>query len=341
MKKILAVLLCGALLLVGGLPVLAQESSQGPMEPAAGLQDPYVIGREAVVQSAELLENGNARILVETTEETPQEILLNVSEATVLMDNQTALPVGPEALTEGETIVVYHSPAMTRSLPPQTQAIAILVNLEGDYSPAHYLVAEAVFPQEDGSITVLCDAGGMLVTLEADLPVTSLYTKNIVTNQDIQMGTPFFAWYDIVAMSYPGQTYARRAVLLPAAEREEIMICAQDTPLKAQARLTEGVVSLPLRSVAQDLGMEVAWDGITKTVTVTAGDSGIILYPGEDRCTLLDGQGLAVGPDAALSGAAVIQDGRIWAPAEIFQLLLGRGAVRLHGNFLILEIPQV
>ena len=55
MKKILAVLLCGALLLVGGLPVLAQESSQGPMEPAAGLQDPYVIGREAVVQSAELL----------------------------------------------------------------------------------------------------------------------------------------------------------------------------------------------------------------------------------------------------------------------------------------------
>ena len=348
MKKVLAATLCAALLCVGGMPLLAEENTTnalisapaeaGTGETAADLplaQSPYILGKQVIVQSIESLENGGSRLLVKTDGEDAQEILLNTDEKTVVMDTQTGLAAQLSGIKAGDTIYVYHSPAMTRSLPPQTYAMAILVNLPENASPAHLLVAEEVKRNDDGSVTVTCDNGGMLVTLPADMPISPLYTKNVVTNQDVILGTPFFAWYDIVALSYPGQTTALRAVVLPTADLESVAVYVNGAALEAEGKVENGVVMAPVRAVAEAMGLKVTWNGEDRTVTVASEETAALLKLDEAACVMLDGQGLATGPDVVLTAPVELgEDGLTWAPAEIFGLIRGQLTMSYHSGAL-------
>ena len=351
MKKLLAVTLCVTLLCAGGLPLLAepltggQNLKAGEEESGAsgGVGLPMVpanhVGREAVVRSSQVKE-GAGTVLVKTTGEEEEEIQLHVDEHTVIMDNQSGLPVPADQIKAGDRVYVYHGPAMTFSLPPQTYAAAILVNLVEGSSPAHLLAAEEVIKGSDGSVTVACDGGGMMVTLPADLPVRPLYTKNIVTNQDVILGTNFFAWYDMVALSYPGRAQATKAVILPAAGQSQVtMYLKNDVPAGIEAKVEKGVVMVPLRATAEALGLSVEWSGREKTVTVAAKDSAVLLKLGLGDCTMLDSGGGNAGDKVLLTAAPELSaSGQTWAPAEIFPLLLGRGAMRFVNGSLYFPV---
>lgn len=220
LKKVTAVLLSAALLCSSGAAcAFAADAAADPTAAVVPEQTPEYMEAFASVEEVTFTEDGKEdSLLVKTEGENGQTIQLNVGEQTVFLDTKAGIAVGKESIKKGDRIYAYYSMAMTRSIPPQSYAYAILVNLDENHIPAHFLTAEQVTKNEDGSVTILCSKGGMLVTIGKDTPISPLYTKNIVRNTDIEVGTKFFAWYDIVALSMPGQANALKAVLLPASD---------------------------------------------------------------------------------------------------------------------------
>lgn len=147
--------------------------------------------------------------------EEAQAVRLNLSDDTVYLDTQTGAAADPADIKTGDTIYAYYSAAMTRSIPPQAACYAVLVNLDDQSAPAHFLTAGEITDNPDGSVKVLTQDGSMLVTVGKDAPIAKYADPASVTNADIKTGTRFFAWYDFYATSYPGQAGAVKVVLLP------------------------------------------------------------------------------------------------------------------------------
>ena len=189
-------------------------------------------------------------IMVQTAEDT---IRFNVDGSTWLMDGQNGIPVALADL-EGKEVAVSHSMAMTMSLPAQSYAYAVIV--KGAEMP-NFAVIEAVTETEDG-IRLTTENGGMWVTVAKDAQVSPFRTRNIVTAQDLQPGAQVVLYYDVVAMSYPGQAYTERVVLLQPAEAAP-----------AEEQNVNEMVNL--REAATAMGMDILWDAEGRVVTLQKG----------------------------------------------------------------------
>ena len=62
------------------------------------------------------------------------DLVLNISEETLVIDSKTGLPTSLNTLKVDDTIFVYYSAAMMKSLPPQSHAIAIVTQVEKNKS---------------------------------------------------------------------------------------------------------------------------------------------------------------------------------------------------------------
>lgn len=338
-KKTMAAVLSAAMIFAGGTvtAMAADDTANAPTSPVIPGETvyPYTIGAEATI--VEIMAKGENNttnsVLVKTTAENPQEIILHLSDETVLMDTQTGAPVVFSALKTGEKVFVYHDAAMTRSLPPQTHAQAILVNLPAQGSPAHLLTAESVTTGPDGKVTITAENGTVLVTIGKDTPISPLMTKNIVKNSDIHMGTRIFAWYDIVALSMPAQAQATKVVVLPNIDQNEVTIVSDDIAL-GNGIVKDGVTMVPIRLVAEKLGFTVSWDAKTESVILNNGTVKTNVKIGTDLYYKAAAKEDLVGMSAptSLGAAAYTEKGISWAPAELFNLLLGTQAVTLEGS---------
>lgn len=351
-KRSTAALLGATVLFGTALPAFAAEN-----DPVAGIEQqevaPYFVGVEATVKEvpetfAADLEAGSARLLVDAKEEgTDMEVALNIDKGTIFLDNKTGTPVAGTEVKKGDKIYLYHSPAMTRSLPPQTYTQAILVNV-GEQTPAKLHTVEQVQAGEDGAVTVLADHGSMLVTVGKDTPIAPLYTKNIVTTADIHEGTQLFAWYDVVALSYPGQATAQRVVLLPEVSKEDtapaddaIAITVNGKAIEASAKKENDLVMVPLRAVGEALGYNVTWNQAEQSANLNNGENQTTVTLGMDQYTYVTAVEGRVGMSAPQSlGAAPVMEepGTLWVPAKLFSLLTQQEAVTLNGNTLEIQV---
>ena len=145
-KQILAMGL-SAVLACTSLPAAfaADESTQVPAaeqpaatdtaaEPAEQATKSFRLGSMATVTEAMLETSGvYPYLLVETDDD--QQIRLNLSDNTLVVDNETGLAANLSDIQVGDRIFAYYSAVMTRSLPPQSACELILVNV-GDNTPA-------------------------------------------------------------------------------------------------------------------------------------------------------------------------------------------------------------
>ncbi|MBR2627106.1 MAG: copper amine oxidase N-terminal domain-containing protein [Peptococcaceae bacterium] len=191
-------------------------------------------------------------ILVQTAEDS---IRFNIDTQTWLMDGQTGFPITLAEL-EGKEVAVSHSMAMTMSLPAQSYAYAVIT--KGDVMP-NYAVIEAVTETEDG-IRLTTENGGMWATVAKDAQVSPFRTRNIVTTQDLQPGAQVVLYYDVVAMSYPGQAFTDRVVLLQPADA-----------VQAEAAAPAENEMVNLREAVSGLGLDILWDAEGQTVTLQKG----------------------------------------------------------------------
>lgn len=318
--------LCAALLCTAAFAAAPKEQSPAnvladPVSASAAIEmpaeaTPYSIGVKAVIEEI-LNEDGQLSLAVKP--EDGESLILHLSEETVIVDNQQAIPVNAADLKAGDVIYAYHSPMMTMSLPGQTPALAILTNL-GDGAVAKLHVAESVSGAGD-AVSALCDHGSILVSTSEDTVMTPYMTRQIVTAADIRAGVSFLAWYDAVAESYPAQAHADRVMLLPAGfETRELMLVI-DGDMAIDAKLENGVVMVPARLTAEALGMKVGYRKEANRGIVSLQDGKGVLETalGETEYRYLaDG---AKDAEPFYGEAPYLENGSTWISAEAFEAL--------------------
>ncbi len=94
------------------------------------------------------------------------------------------------------------------------------------------------------------------------------------------------------------------------------MINGEKTELDAPAFIAENRTLTPARFVAESLGADVAWDNDERKVTVTKGDTEIIMY--------IDSTTAYINKEAiTLDSAPIIRDSRTYTPARFVAEALG------------------
>lgn len=171
------------------------------------------------VESIEKDEEGNV-ISISLTSEENGDYVMNVTENTVWVDAVEKVKASQEDLTDGETIYVYHSPVSTRSLPPQSEAFAVVLNVPQDTAVGVYHEVEDIVT--NGEIfTITTDNGGLYLNVTSDTQVKDYTTGESAEIGNVDRGDRIIAWYDAVAMSYPGQANVSDILVLPAVETVE------------------------------------------------------------------------------------------------------------------------
>jgi len=314
-----------------------------PLRP--GETAPYRLSAMATVTGLQTATHeGDIKLVPSVTVKTSagEALEVKLGEGTLFVDGKQGTVKGwtdvadqEKAVAEGTKLTVYYGPAMTASEPAQVTAEAVVVNQGEPGAGVRLLTAERATVNPDGSVTLLAENGGILVTVPADAPVAPYLTKNIVKNTDIRMGVRVLAWYDVVAESYPAQATATKAVLLPAEDRELTMISEGDIAI-GKAKVENGIVMVPLRQVAEKLGFKVTWDGGTESVHLTDGTRQMTVKLGVDSYAYSAAKEGLIGMSApaALGAAAYEAEGTTWAPAELFNLLVEGSPVRLNDDVL-------
>ena len=320
------------------------------------VKESFRTGSMATVSKINMDGETVSSILAKTTDE--QEIQLNLSADTLIVNNETGAAAALSDIKEGDKIYAYYSKAMTRSLPPQSACELILVGV-GENTPASLHEVGTVSTNEEGMTEVLTADGSMIIRMDDKTTYAPYKTKNIVTKADLTEGTRFLAWYDIVAMSYPGQAYTQKVVILPAAATEEtatetqatreteqtaaetteLTIVAGGKTLEVKGEMKDGVAVVPVRAAAEALGCTVSYeqkDG-KEYVTVENDTRSMTLEIGTDNYVSTTKIEDAVGMTApAQYGVApYIVDGTTYAAADLFKALVGFDVVTEAGTVTI------
>jgi len=233
------------------------------------------------VQVEEILLDGEEifAIIAEDSEGILQRF--NLSEKTVIVDNENKLPGDLKKIKKGDKLYVYASPFSTRSIPPQSQAYVILMNLD-EKVPAKFLKIEKI-TFEEGQYRFEDTNGEYVLTLPKEELITPFKTKNIVRPADLKIGSEILVWSEIMTLSLPAHLMPEGVMLLP--EREEkatdriLTIEArigkvafegeQGSELKEKARKSsKGEWLLPLRELAEAEGYEIIWNHLEKSIVL-------------------------------------------------------------------------
>lgn len=231
-----------------------------------GIAEPSVL-----TAIGEITEAGDGYIIVKTSDDS--EVQFNYDSTSYIISADNALPMN---ISDRKTdkVAVYHSPAMTRSLPPQSHAYAIVGNIENELGNPLYKPVEDVKKVENG-IVIITDGGMTEITVPKTAQVSPYITKNIVTLDDITEGSKVLLWYDAVTLSIPSHAYSERVVLLAQGEAEGVLtVNGTEITLKDDEQVyeAEGSKMLPLRTIAEALGYEVLWDNAEQSATVKKAD---------------------------------------------------------------------
>lgn len=111
----------------------------------------------------------------------------------------------PYALKEGQKVTAYYSATMTRSMPPQSHALAIVIE-DSEELASFFEVAQASLAKDGSYVTVLNTNNDVIATIDAN--ACADFAK-------IKKGDKLLVWSSMMTMSLPAQTHAEKVVVLP------------------------------------------------------------------------------------------------------------------------------
>ena len=357
-RKLTACMLAGVLSLSLAVPALASETTAGSSAPAAGTsqgEKKASVGHSMiyygkVAESRRDAQGKMTQLVMES--EAYGDYIMNLSDQVVWIDSGNHTASDPSTLKVGEGIYVFHSPVSTYSIPPQSPALAVVRNIPQDISCAHYHVVEQVERQEDGTLRILTDQGGLYVSVDEQTGLSRYDDGETFDPAQLKAGDRVMAWYEAVLESYPAQTHARHLMLLPetgSAETQEASQPAEGARLTMEldgkvpnmvGRYEKGTAMVPVAAVAQALGFQVTYTpkGHTALVTVESDNFQVRLDIGSPTIYGVTKIPDAVGMTAPQNyGKApyIVDPGTTWAPAELFEML-GK-TVTLEGTNLVIQ----
>lgn len=135
-----------------------------------------------------------------------QQVAAVVDRDTYVVDGKSGKLRLPHALKVGQQVTAYYSAKMTRSLPPQSHAMAIVIGAPDEGIAAYFEVVQAA-KSADGSCVTLLNANNDLIAT-VDAAACSDFAK-------IKRGDKLLLWYDVVTMSMPAQCNPGKVIILP------------------------------------------------------------------------------------------------------------------------------
>lgn len=115
-------------------------------------------------------------------------------EQTKILDAVEGLPVELDEIT-GDSFEAYLGPTMTMSLPPQTTAELVIVNIPQDAPAPLYVTARGPIEETELGTTLMTEAGVTYVLTE-ETQILPYLTRNIVRAEDIMEGSNCLIWQD-------------------------------------------------------------------------------------------------------------------------------------------------
>lgn len=316
-KKNVSLVLALTLLISLVAPSFAQEAS------------PKYLEGQAVVK--EVLKDDS--LLVTVNE---MEVALNVSEETKVLDSKTGMMGDLNDLQVGDLIYAYYSPAMTRSLPPQSFASAIITGIEKDEVFPRLFIVKEIVSESDEEVRILNEQEDLVARISKDTPFSPFRSKQIVKFQDIKVGTELFIWYETVALSYPGQTNVQKAlyigtpnlkvqpVLAPEGADFNQKISINDKIIdlgKYEWHIQDNHVMVPLRIVSESLGFKVNWDSNIQGAYLDDGNVKTTVIVGKDGYFKASSKAMGLTQTFEFGAKPVLYLDRMFVPVEIFNLL--------------------
>ena len=323
MKRILrglSLLLCAALLCV---PAFAAETEENPAADR--------LGPVAVWGTVTRLENGG--LLVENSSEGLSEVVLH-GESIICLDAVSGEPADIDGIQNGDMIYAWVGPAMTMSLPPQATALLILTNIPADYAVPQFYEIVSVTPQAMAAIepppaltwTEVTAAGGKVLKITDQAELTPYLTKNIVRLEDLIPGTRILVWSDsdgepAKVLVFPYQYLGYLSCF------EDGTVTVDGAALTQKAKVTaEGETLLPIRAVAEALGMNVHWDGEKGAVVSYSEELAPEGWASEALLSAVPGGAVygyeADGTAYEVGGTCVIEDGVTYLSQTVLLNLL-------------------
>lgn len=260
------------------------------------------------------LENSRVEVALGDSEGS---VILNITENTYIVDDVSHQSVALADLQIGSILNAWHSPAMTRSLPPQTNAIALVVNIPMDKMPGQFFEIEKVERTKQG-YRFLNQEQDLFVTVPFGTKAQIFDTKKYVNVSTLKPGSKLIVWYQIVALSYPGQTGTSELIVFPfdytgSVSIEHTSIKVNGAKLAKKAIIKDEISYIPLRDVARKLGFRASLDTRRNTLTLKKGTDCIIVKAGKEVFTK-NGEEIA-------TKAPFAQNKVLYAPAELIDFL--------------------
>ena len=137
-----------------------------------------------------------------TPDDGSQQVYLHTARTKYFLNGKNGKEVLKKTFKNGKKVTVYHSPIMTRSIPPQSNLVAILSGTGNKIGKLEQVGSVAWSGEELKIVNVQRD---LIITV----PKAPVYVEEVSEHDWV------LAWYDIVALSMPGQTTAHKIVLLP------------------------------------------------------------------------------------------------------------------------------
>lgn len=208
MKKRMLALLCAAALAASwSLTAFAQEDTAAEEQQKVSKTNKFygTIKKTEEAEGKRFLLNANTPGTGET-----QDMLLNVSDETLILDAVSGMPVSLSDIQDGSMAYTYVSPMMTLSYPPQVSAYVVLTKIPADYRVPSLEEVKNLTMNEDGS-AVVETVSGTTYHVPADCSVIPYLTRNMVYIDSLTEGTNFLIWSEL---SEDGQTEKASRIMI-------------------------------------------------------------------------------------------------------------------------------
>lgn len=182
---------------------------------------------------------------------------LLITADTYVIDGNSGEAIALKSLKPNIPVKAYYGPQLTRSIPPQGKAIA-LVSGDLDKTSWFYLKVKDIERLTDGSVRVL--------DVNKDCLITILPTE-FTAIDSIKIGSELLVSYKMMTMSLPGQAVSEKTILLKAGA--DLVIDGADD--QSSLVVQDGTIYLPLRATLNKLGYAVEWQSDSKSVLVSKG----------------------------------------------------------------------
>lgn len=191
MRKQVFILMCAAVLASASAVSVYAENTSGREERQAVSETNLFYGTVTKTGEGE-----SRRLLMKANvpgSEGQQDVILNLSGETLVLNAVDGLPVSLEDIQDGEIAYAYVSPAMALSLPPQSFAYVVLTKIPADYRVPSLEEVKTLTLNGDGSAAVET-VSGRSFQVPADCAMTPYLTRNMVYVDSLTEGTHFLVW---------------------------------------------------------------------------------------------------------------------------------------------------